>query len=119
MNQQIVLDTQLQSAKNLAWWLYIGHGACLLFSLGTLSWIPLIINYVKRGDAAGSFVYSHHGWQIRSFWWFFVWMFVGALLFLTFIGIPLAYLVWAIAWLWKLYRLIRGLIDLNDNKAMP
>jgi uncharacterized membrane protein len=38
---------------------------------------------------------------------------------MTFIGIPLAYLVWSIAWLWKLYRLIKGLIDLNDNKVMP
>jgi uncharacterized membrane protein len=119
MNQQVVLDTQLQSAKNLAWWLYIGHGASMLFSLGALSWIPLIINYVKRGDVAGTFVYSHHGWQIRSFWWYFVWVIVGVVLFMTFIGIPLAYLVWGIAWLWKLYRLIRGLIDLNDNKAMP
>jgi uncharacterized membrane protein len=119
MDQAIVLDRPLQSAKNLAWWLYIGHGASLLFSLGALSWIPLIINYVKRGDSAGTFVYSHHGWQIRSFWWYFAWIIVGAVSFMTIIGIPLAYLVWGIAWLWKLYRLIRGLIDLNDNKAMP
>jgi uncharacterized membrane protein len=119
MNQQIVLDTQLQSAKSLAWWLYIGHGLSLLFSLGALSWIPLIINYVKRGDTTGTFVYSHHSWQIRSFWWYFIWAVVGLLLFMTFIGIPLAYLVWGVAWLWKLYRLIRGLVDLNDNKAMP
>jgi uncharacterized membrane protein len=119
MNQQLVLDTQLQSAKNLAWWLYIGHGISFLFSLGAFSWIPLIINYVKRGDTAGTFVYSHHSWQIRSFWWYFIWVIVGLLLFTTVIGIPLAWLVWSIAWIWKLYRLIRGLMDLNDNKIMP
>jgi uncharacterized membrane protein len=116
---QLVLDPQTQSAKNLAWWLYIGHGISFLFSLGALSWIPLIINYVKRGDTAGTFIYSHHSWQIRSFWWYFIWVIVGLVLFTTVIGIPLAWLVWSIAWIWKLYRLIRGLIDLNDNKVMP
>lgn len=116
---QLVLDKDVQSAKNLAWWLYIGHGISFLFSLGALSWIPLIINYIKRGDTAGTFVHSHHSWQIRSFWWYFVWMFVGLLLFMTGLGIPLAGAVWGIAWIWKLYRLIRGLIDLNDNKTMP
>lgn len=119
MNQQIVLDTQLQSTKNLAWWLYIAHGASFLLSLGLFSFIPLILNYVKRNDAANTFVYSHHGWQIRSFWWYLVWMTLGGVLFLTFVGIPAAFLVWALAWLWKLYRLIKGIIDLNDNKAMP
>jgi uncharacterized membrane protein len=116
---QLVLDPQTQSAKNLAWWLYIGHGISFLFSLGALSWIPLIINYVKRGDTAGTFIYSHHSWQIRSFWWYFIWVIVGLVLFTTVVGIPLAWLVWSIAWIWKLYRLIRGLIDLNDNKVMP
>jgi uncharacterized membrane protein len=116
---QLVLDPQTQSAKNLAWWLYIGHGISFLFSLGALSWIPLIINYVKRSDTAGTFIYSHHSWQIRSFWWYFIWVIVGLVLFTTVVGIPLAWLVWSIAWIWKLYRLIRGLIDLNDNKIMP
>ena len=119
MQQQIVLDTQLQSTKNLAWWLYIAHGASFLFSLGLFSFIPLIINYVKRDDAVNTFVYSHHGWQIRSFWWYLVWMALGCMLFLTVVGIPAAFLVWALAWLWKLYRLIKGLVDLNDNKTMP
>ncbi len=119
MNQQVVLDTQLQSSKNLAWWLYIAHGASMLFSLGAFSFIPLILNYVKREDAANTFVYSHHGWQIRSFWWYLIWMTLSGILFLTFVGIPAAFLVWTVAWLWKLYRLIKGIVDLNDNKSMP
>jgi uncharacterized membrane protein len=119
MNQDLVLDSSLQSAKNLAWWLYLGHAASLVFSLGAFSFIPLIINYVKREDAANTFVYSHHGWQIRSFWWYLVWMAVGGLLFMTIIGIPAAFLLWTVAWIWKLYRLIKGIVDLNDNKPMP
>ncbi|HEY0845124.1 MAG TPA: hypothetical protein VGE12_07135, partial [Noviherbaspirillum sp.] len=64
MAQELVLDSRLESTKNLAWWLYLLHGVSFLFSLGAFSWIPLIINYVKREDAAGTFVYSHHRWQI-------------------------------------------------------
>lgn len=119
MTQELIFDPRTQSAKNLAWWLYIAHGISFVFSLGLFSFIPLIINYLRRPDAAGTFVHSHHGWQIRSFWWYLVWMTVGGILFLTFIGIPLAWLIWIAAWLWKAYRLLKGLIDLNDNKPMP
>jgi uncharacterized membrane protein len=119
MAQELVLDTRLQSAKNLAFWLYVFHSVSFLFSLGAFSWIPLIINYVKRDDAMGTFVYSHHSWQIRSFWWYLFWMVLGGILFMTFIGIPLAWLVWTGAWIWKAYRLIKGMICLNENKPMP
>jgi len=67
MTEQLVFDARTQSAKDWALWLYIGHGLSLVFSLGLLSWLPLIINYLKRDDAADTFVYSHHRWQIRSF----------------------------------------------------
>lgn len=119
MAQELVFDEKLQSAKNLAWWLYIGHGTSFLFSLGAFSWIPLIINYIKRDDALGTFVYSHHSWQIRSFWWFFFWMAISVLLAFTIIGIPLAWLIGTAAWVWKAYRLLKGILDLNDNKPMP
>ena len=39
--------------------------------------------------------------------------------FITVIGIPVAALLWLGAWIWKAYRLIRGFLDLNANKAMP
>src|SRR5437868_1729780 len=105
MNQEVVFDSKLQNLKNLAFWLYIFHGASLLFSLGAFSWIPLIVSYLKRGDAAGTFVYSHHSWQIRSFWWYLVWVAVSTVLILTVIGIPLGLLIWGVAWIWKAYRL--------------
>ncbi|MFC7516631.1 DUF4870 family protein [Herbaspirillum sp. GCM10030257] len=119
MAQELVFDSKLQSNKSLAWWLYIIHGVSFAFSLGAFSWIPLIINYVKKDDARGTFVESHHRWQIRSFWWYLFWMIVGGVLFITVIGIPIAWLVWTGAWVWKAYRLIKGIVDLNDNKAMP
>src|SRR5471032_2701634 len=116
MPQEIVLDTQLDSAKKLAWWLYLIHAASFVFSLGAFSFIPLIINYIQRPNTAGTFVHSHHSWMIRSFWWYVVWVAVGCVLFITIIGIPLAWLVWIGAWLWKAYRLISGVQRLNRNE---
>lgn len=119
MNQELVFDPTLQGHKTLAFWLYVFHGASLVLTLGLFSFVPLIINYIKRDDAAGTFVYSHHSWQIRSFWWYLVWMALGVVLFITIIGIPLAYLLWCGAWIWKAYRIIKGFIYLDDNKPMP
>lgn len=119
MTQELILDSKVQSEKNTARLLYIVHGLTFFFSLGLLSIIPLVINYSKRPDTQGTMVYSHHTWMIRSFWWFVIWMVVGGVLFATFIGIPVAWLVWTVAWLWKAYRLIRGFIAINSNDAVP
>ena len=119
MEQPIPFDETTEGNKAWLWWLYLMHGASLLFSLGALSFIPLILNYIKRDDTEGSFLRSHHSWQIHSFWWYLVWLCVGALLFLTIVGIPLAALVWLAAYVWKTYRLIRGFLDLGKNKPMP
>ncbi|NRR33691.1 hypothetical protein HSX11_26280 [Oxalobacteraceae bacterium] len=119
MSQELVFDARTEAAKNLAWWLYIIHAVSFVFSLGAFSFVPLIINYLRRGETAGTFVYSHHSWQIRSFWWYAVWVAVSCILMATFIGIPFGVAIWGVAWLWKAYRLIKGISDLNRNLAMP
>jgi uncharacterized membrane protein len=119
MAQQLVMDSSVEEAKQMARLLYLGHAVTFFFSFGLLSFIPLIINYVKRPYTEGTLVYSHHTWMIRSFWFYVLWMIVGGALFVTIIGIPLAWLVWCGAWLWKAYRLIKGFVDLNNNRPMP
>ena len=118
MSQHSVYDSQLEQGKQTARLLYLVHAASFLLSLGALSFIPLIINYVKRPETVGTFVHSHHNWMIGSFWIYVGLMFLAALLFVTIIGIPLAWLVGVCAWLWKAYRLLIGFIDLNNNRAM-
>jgi uncharacterized membrane protein len=119
MSQELVLDSNLEDAKQFARILYIVHAITFLFSLGMLSFLPLIANYIKRQDTSGTLVYTHHTWMIRSFWIYILWMAVAILLAVTIIGIPLAWLVGVCAWIWKAYRLIRGFIDLNSNRPMP
>lgn len=117
MSQELVLDNRLESAKSTAWWLYIIHAVSFIFSLGLFSVLPLAVNYLQRPSTEGTFVHTHHSWMIRSFWWYVVFVAIGAVLFVTIIGIPLAYLVWLGAWLWKAYRLISGILRLNRNEA--
>lgn len=113
--QELVFDERTSSAKNWAFWLYIAHGVSVFFTLGAASFIPLILNYIKRDESGGTFIYSHHGWMINSFWWYVLWVCVGWALFVTLIGMPLAVVIWAAAWLWKVYRLLRGITALNNN----
>jgi uncharacterized membrane protein len=80
--------------------------------------IAVVINYLKRGEARGTFLESHFRWQIWTFWSVAFWCLVGGLLFVTVIGIPLAMGVFLGAGLWAIYRIVRGWLALRDGKPM-
>ncbi|MCX7228946.1 MAG: hypothetical protein NTW15_08020 [Burkholderiales bacterium] len=46
---------------------YALHIAGPLLSMGLLSVIALVVNYIKRDDARGSIYESHMNWMIRTF----------------------------------------------------
>ncbi len=119
MSQELVLEGRLESAKTTAWWLYVIHAVTFVFSLGAFSIVPLILNYLQRPSTEHTFVHSHHNWMIRSFWWYLVWMVVGFVFFATFIGIPVAWLIWIGAWIWKAYRLVVGFTRISRNEPAP
>jgi uncharacterized membrane protein len=91
--------------------------------LGIVGIAGLIVAYVKRDDAQGTWVASHLRWLIRTFWYSFLWAVVGGVVLLVLgiilIGIPIAMLIWAIASIWVLYRVIRGYLLFKDNKPIP
>jgi len=89
------------------------------FVTGWPSLIAVILSYVKRGEARGTFLESHFRWQIRTFWFALLWGLFALLLALTLIGIPLAIVMVLIAGLWVIYRVVRGWLNLNDRRAMP
>jgi len=88
------------------------------FVFGVPSIIAVVINYVKRGEARGSYLESHFRWQIRTFWFALLWCVIGGMLFITILGIPLALAVFFAAGLWAIYRITRGWLALRDRKPM-
>ena len=86
---------------------------------GIPSIIAVILNYAKRSDTRGTFVESHFRWQIRTFWGAFVWVVIAGLLFVTLIGIPIAFLIFVVTGAWVVYRVARGWLALNERRPMP
>ena len=100
----------------------VGHIVYACYAVGFfvgVTWlIGVIVAYVKRDDARGTWMESHFSWMIRTFWWSLVWMIVGTVFAVTIIGIVIAWPVWAIAWLWAVYRVIKGWIRLNEARPV-
>ena len=88
------------------------------FLTGWPSILAVVLNYVKRGEAAGTYLESHFRWQLRTFWFALLWVFVAVLLAVTIIGIPFAWLLLLGTGLWVLYRIVRGWLALNDNRPI-
>jgi uncharacterized membrane protein len=88
------------------------------FVFGVPSIIAVVINYLKRDEAKGTFLESHFRWQIRTFWFSLLWCVIAAFLFITIVGIPLALIVLFAAGIWAIYRIARGWLALRDRKPM-
>jgi uncharacterized membrane protein len=89
------------------------------FVFGWPSIIAVIINYVTRSNVRGTWLETHWRWQLRSFWYAALWLFIAGVLTMTFIGIPAAIMVIVFTGIWVLYRVIRGWLALLDKRGMP
>lgn len=83
----------------------------------------VILNYARRGDARGTWLESHYRWQIRTFWYSLLWMFLAALvsapLVLLFgLGILTFYLAATVVGAWVVYRVLRGWVALRGGRTM-
>ncbi len=92
------------------------------FVFGWPSIIAVIINYVKRGDARGTWVESHFRWQIRTFWFALLWFVVVGLVSLLLAPVLIGFATWAIGLVvlavWAVYRIARGWLNLKDGRPM-
>ncbi len=105
-------DRRLRSLKQITTLVYILQAASFL--IGVTFLVALIINYVKRPDAEGTFLASHFTWQIRTFWYGLLWGFVGIVSHFLLIG----YLILAANTVWILYRIIKGWLRLQDDAPL-
>ena len=108
----LVLSEPEKSAKMLN---FITYGLyAISWFTGVTAIIAVIINYVKRDDMRGTFLESHVNWQINTFWFGLLWGVIGVITAFFLIG-------WVILFfnsIWIIYRVVRGILNLNDNKAM-
>jgi len=88
------------------------------FLSGWPSILAVMLNYIKRGATRGTYLESHFRWQIRTFWFAFLWLVIGAILVVTVIGIPLAWILIVAIGLWVLYRMMHGVARLMNQQAM-
>lgn len=112
-----------QQLKTVGWVSYALH---LIVAVGALVpggqmgplllIIALVVDFVKREEAAGTWQESHFSWRIRSTLW------AGALYLLTFPLFLLLYVPGWIAWtlisIWFLYRIVKGMVAMNASRAV-
>jgi uncharacterized membrane protein len=92
------------------------------FIFGWPSIIAVIINYVRRDQARGTWLESHFAWQIQTFWIAvgvsILVAVVSAILVLVVIGL----ITWPIGFfalgVWAIYRIAKGWIALRDQRAI-
>src|SRR5687768_7694814 len=57
------------------------------FLTGWPSIIAVIMNYIRRGEARGTWIESHVRWQIRTFWFGLLWICLCLLFIVMTLGI--------------------------------
>lgn len=103
---------EMKSRRTLTLIIYALQG--LSFVVGITSLVAIIMNYVKRDEMTGTWLESHFRWQIRTFWYGLLWAVVGVALMWVAIG---TFVIFANA-VWVIYRIVRGILNLLDNKPM-
>lgn len=109
-------STVNQDTKNGALYAYICYAVGLFLPIATI--VGIIINFIKRDDAAGTWVESHHRWMMRTFFFSLLWgLVLFILLFVPVIQV-LAFIATIGLAIWYIYRIVRGFLTFNSEKAM-
>jgi uncharacterized membrane protein len=99
-----------KALRELATVVYALQAASFLFGITLVAGV--VINYLKRADAAGTWLESHFEWQIRTFWWTLAWCAIGLLTSVILVG----FVVLAAAAIWFIYRIAKGCIALSEHR---
>ncbi|RLJ68308.1 DUF4870 family protein [Sulfurisoma sediminicola] len=107
-------EESLRKLKNVA---LAGYALqALAFFLGGIpSIVAIVLAYVKRDDARGTWLESHFRWQIRTFWFALLGGFIGVVTLIILVG----WLVLVATTVWVIYRIVKGWLALNDGKPLP
>ena len=88
------------------------------FLAGWPSIIAVIVNLIKRGDVRGTYLDSHFGWQLRTFFYALLWVLLCGILVITLVGLIVAIPLAIALGIWVVYRLARGWLALIDGRPV-
>lgn len=93
------------------------------FLFGWPSLLAVVLNYVNRDRARGTWLESHFDWQIRTFWLALAWAVLVGLVSLPLTLIVVGFGTWvvgmALLGVWAIYRVARGWMRLNAHQTLP
>jgi uncharacterized membrane protein len=130
MNNTSTITQPLPSAVTVSHVVYALHACAIVAGIaGTAtvvgsfvgsvpSIVAVILNYVKRGEARGTWLESHYSWQIRTFWFALAWFLIAWALILTVVGALVGVPLLIALTLWLVYRIARGWLRLIDREPM-
>jgi len=93
------------------------------FVFGIPSIAAVIMNYVRRDEARGTWLEGHFSWQLRTFWFaalafLLIGLFSAPLVLLLGLGIITWMLGAFVVGVWILYRMARGWLRLKDGRPV-
>ena len=123
MNNDIVTIEPHEGLKTWGWVSYLLHlvvaVAAVLpgaqVSIALLA-VALVIDLVKRSDAANTWQASHFSWRIRSVIWAAVLYLLTSWLWLLFV-VP-GWIAWGLISIWFLYRIVKGMVRMNAGRSV-
>jgi uncharacterized membrane protein len=106
------MDQDASKARDLTQIIYFLYAASIFAGITAI--VAIIINYLKRDNVAGTWLESHFRWQMRTFWFSILWCVVGWITIIIGVG----FIVWGVAAIWAIYRIVKGMLNFYDNKPM-
>ena len=107
-----VVNTSNSEVKNYVFIAYVTYVLGLLILFTPV--IGVILAFIKRDEAQGSIYASHIDWLIKTFWVSLIGLLLGRLTILILIG----WLILLVTAIWFIYRVVIGLIKLNEDKPV-
>ena len=107
-----VVNTPNSEVKNYVFIAYVTYALGLLILFTPV--IGVILAFIKRDEAQGSIYASHIDWLIKTFWVSLIGLLLGRLTILILIG----WLILLVTAIWFIYRVVVGLIKLNEDKPI-
>lgn len=108
-----LVNTSSSDVKNYVFIAYVTYAVGLLILFTPV--VGVIMAYVKRDEAQGSIYASHIDYLIKTFWVSLVGTVLGTFTTLILIG----WLILLVTAIWFIYRVVIGLIKLNEDKPVP